>query len=293
MQVHLEQVLTAAGLPADQVKALVELPADAPEFKADVYTTPILTGLETKVINDPKFYEKINKENLPQAFLKTLEQEQYGRAASQVRANVLKASGLTEKDFEALGEEGKKIDVFTPAFLKKVTEGKVTDKELQQKLIDAHKELEDLKGATPELEKKYKSEADQRVADYQFQSGVLTSLASVQGLKAPAKYLASGIIASLRGKYAFEIVDGEPELRQKENPTLKVLVDNKPLTLAGAITALLEADSLVEKKGTKTTTSTAKVEVEGDGGKGLKIHSGVKAKMDKRLAEDAKLSGQA
>jgi hypothetical protein len=290
-QTHLEQVLTASGLPADQVKALVELPADAPEFKTDGYIAPIRTNVETAVKNDPKFYEGLNKENLPKEFLKTLENEQYGRSAAVVRTNMMKALGLKEDDFKELGEDGKKIEVFGPAFAKKIAEGKVTDKELQQKLIDAHKELEDMKAGQPELEKKYQGEAAKTVADFQFQTGVLSTLASVQGLKAPAKYLANGITATLKGKYAFEIVDGEPQLRQKDKPDLKVLVDNKELTLAGAIQGILEADGLVEKKGTKTEHSTHKVDVDGDQGKGLKMHSGVKSKIEKRKAEDAKMGG--
>jgi hypothetical protein len=54
-QVHLEQVLTAAGLPADQVKTLVELPADAKDFKTDDHIVPIRTNVETQVKNDPSW----------------------------------------------------------------------------------------------------------------------------------------------------------------------------------------------------------------------------------------------
>jgi hypothetical protein len=288
MQKHLEEVLTASGLPADQVKALVELPEDAKDFKPDVYVTPIHTTAETKVKNDPKFYEGLNKENLPKEFLKTLESEQYGRAANILRTNVLKASGLSEKDFEALGEDGKKIDVFTPAFIKKVTDGKVTDKELQQKLIEAHKELEELKTGQPELEKKYQSAADAKIADFQISAAVLTTLASVQGLKAPAKYLNGDIVRQLRTKYGFQISDGNVEIRQKDKPDLKVLVDNKELTLAAAIGQILEADGLIDKK----TTTKVETKVEGDGKNGLKISSNVDDKIKNRIAQDAKAAGQ-
>lgn len=289
MQKHLEEVLTATGLPADQVKALVELPEDTKDFKTDTYVGTIKTGVETGIKNDPKFYEGLNKENLPKEFLKTLESEQYGRAANILRTNVVKASGLSDKDFEALGEEGKKIDVFTPAFIKKVTEGKVTDKELQQKLIDAHKELEELKAATPELEKKYQGQADQKIAEFQISAAVLTTLASVQGLKAPAKYLNADVVRQLRGKYAFEIVDGSVELRQKDKPTLKVLVDNKELTLAGAIGQILEADQLIDKKA--TTKTDTKIDINTDGNNGLKISKNVDDKIKNRIAQDAKAAG--
>lgn len=287
-QTHLEQVLTNAGLPADQVKTLVELPADAADFKADGYVAPIQTAVETKVKNDPKFYEGLNKENLPKEFVQKLESEQYGRAASIVRTNMLKAVGLSEKDFQELGEEGKKIDIFTPAFVKKLSEGKVSDKELQAKLIEANKKIEEHETALPELEKKYKGEYETKISDYQFSAGVLSQLASVQGLKAPAKYLTSDISNQLKAKYAFAIVDGNVELRQKDKPDLKVLTGKgtEELTLAGAITAILEADDLVDKKKVITKTDDKiKVDV-GDGG--LKISKNVNDKIAKRLKEDEK-----
>ncbi len=290
-QKHLEDVLTATGLPADQVKALVELPADAPEFKTDGYVQPIRTNVETQVKNDPKFYEGINRDNIPKDFLKTLEAEQYGRSANQVRANMLKAVGLTEKDFSELGDEGKKIDVFTPAFVKKLGEGKVGSKELQDKLIEANTKIQEMEASAPTIEKKYQDQYAAKVQDFQVQNGVLATLSAVQGLKAPAKYLAPSILAQLSGKYAFAIDGDNVEIRQKDKPDLKVLVDNgtKPLTLEAAISSILETDGLVDKKKTTTTTTTTtKVDT---GATGLKISSNVNDKINKRLAEDAKAGG--
>jgi hypothetical protein len=289
-QVHLEQVLTAAGLTADQVKAVVELPADAKEFKTDDYVAPIRTNVETAVKNDPKFYEGLNKENLPKEFVKQLEAEQYGRSAAVVRTNMMKALGLKEDDFKDLGEEGKKIEVFGPAFAKKIAEGKVSDKELQQKLIEASTEIETLKGKEAEIEKKYADKYAATVTEFQLAGGVLSTLAQVQGLKAPAKYLAEGITNQLKAKYGFEMVNGMPEIRQKDKPTLKVLINNgtKELTLADAIGEILKADSLVDDKKTTQTQTTTVVTTGGDG---LKISKNVNDKMQRRIEEDKKAGG--
>lgn len=290
-QTHIEQVLKTAGLPDDQIKALHDLPEDAKEFKPDGYVTPIHTAVETRVKNDPKFYEGLNRESLPKEFLKTLETEQYGRAASIVRTNMLKAVGLTEKDFQELGDEGKKIDVFTPAFVKKLSDGKVGDKELQAKLMEANTEIDKLKGEIPTMETKFKGDYDSKIKDFTFNQNVLTQLASTPGLKAPAKYLTSTIVSQLKSKYAFEIIDDNVELRQKDKPTLKVLTDNntKELTLAGAIQLILESDDLVDKKKTTTTTTTTTKVDATDGG--LKMHKNVNDKVNKRIAEDARVSG--
>lgn len=287
---HLEQVLTATGLPADQVKALVDLPEDTADFTADPYVTPIRTNVETQVKNDPKFYETINKENLPKEFLQKLESEQYGRSAAIVRSNMLKAVGMKEDDFKELGEEGKKIDVFTPAFVKKLSEGKVSDKELQAKLIEANTKIEELTNQAPTIEEKYKTEYEGKVTDFQFQSSVLGHLASVQGLTALPKYLQGEITRQLKAKYAFAVEDGAVELRQKDKPTLKVLTDNgtKELTLGAAIDAILVADKLITGK--STTKVDTKVDINTDTN-GLKISKGVNDKIANRIAQDAKASG--
>lgn len=291
-QTHLEQVLTATGMTADQVKALVDLPAETADFKTDDHTAVIRGNVETQVKNDPKFYEGINKENLPKDFLKTIESEQYGRAANIVRTTMLKATGMKEEDFKDLGDEGKKIEVFTPAFAKRLTDGKVTDKELQQKLIEANTQIETLTAGQPELEKKYADKYTQDIANFQVGAGVLTHLASVPGLKAPAKYLVENITNQLKGKYAFEIVNGMPEIRQKDKPTLKVLTANgtKELTIGDAIGEILKADDLIDpKKVTKQETTTTVVTT-GEGG--LKISKNVNDKIAKRLAEDKKAAGE-
>lgn len=290
MQKHLEQVITAAGLPADQVKALVDLPEDAADFTPDTYVAPIRTNVETAVKNDPKFYESLNKENLPKEFLQKLEAEQYGRSAAIVRSNMLKAVGMKEDDFKELGEEGKKIDVFTPAFVKKLSEGKVSDKELQQKLIEANTKIEELTNQAPTIEEKYKTEYEGKVTDFQFQTSVLGHLASVQGLTAPPKYLQGDIARQLKAKYGFAVEDGVVELRQKDKPTLKVLTDNgtKELTLGAAIDAILVADKLITGKSTTTTKTTVEIET---GANGLKISKGVNDKIANRIAQDAKAGG--
>lgn len=290
-QLHLEQVLTATGLPADQVKALVELPADAPDFKTDGYVAPIRSTVETQVKNDPKFYEGLNKDNLPKEFLKTLETEQYGRSAAQVRTNMMKALGLKEEDFKDLGEDGKKIDVFGPAFAKKIAEGKVGDKELQAKLIEANKQLEEINGKIPEIETRFKTEYETKIADFQFSNTVISTLATVAGLKAPAKFLAGEITSQLKGKYGFEVVGGVVELRQKDKPTLKVMNEKgtAELTLSDAIKNILEKDELITKK--TTTTTTTKVDVNTENGGGFKINSHVNDRINQRIAEDAKNAG--
>lgn len=290
MQKHLEEVLTAMGLPADQVKVLVQTPDNAPDFKTDAFVAPVRANVETAVKNDPKFYETLDRKNLPVAFVKAFEQEQYGRAANIVRTNILKAVGLTDKDFDELGEDGKKLELFAPAFAKKLAEGKVTDKELQNKLIEANKTIETLQGDVPNLEKKYQDQYAAKLSEYEVQNGVLSSLATVQGLTVQPKYLLPTLMATLRSKYAFEVVDGAVELRQKDKPTLKVLVNNgtKELTLKDAVTTILTDDNLIDLKKKTTIEHGKPIVVEHGEGGGLKISKHVNDKIAARLKEEEK-----
>jgi len=288
MQKHLEQVLTTAGLSADEVKKLAELPEDEKDFKPDTFVTPLRTNIETAVKNDPEFYKGLNKENLPKEFLKQLEQEQYGRAAVIVRGNMIKAVGLTEKDFEALGEEGKKIDVFTPAFVKKLSEGKVSDKELQQKLIEANNKIAEMEGKVPELEKQYEAKYATKLNEEKSQFVVLAGLAQVPGLKAPPAYITEKVTAKLREKYDLVIDGTEAKIRQKGKPDLLVLVDNKELTFGDALLAILKADKLVEEEKGKVDPKTGKVVIDADPDKKgeFKLNAHVNDKMQKRLQQE-------
>lgn len=287
---HLQQVLKTIGLSDDQIKAINELP-DQAEFKPETYTTPITAAAETRLKNDPKFYEGLNKENLPKEFLKGLENEQYGRAASIVRSNMLKAVGLTDKDFSDLGEEGKKIDVFTPAFVKKLSDGKVTDKELQAKLIEANQQIEDLKSGLPKLEEKFKSEYESKTARFTIAQAILSNLASVPGLKAPAKYLSSQITAEIESKYHLHADKdtGIVEVRQKDKPNLQALNSSqtKPLTLTDVIQQALESDNLIDKPSTQIKPTQTVTVTPGKGG--LVISGNVNDKIQQRIAEDAKI----
>ena len=284
-QNHIEQVLKTAGLPDDQIKALNDLPEDSKDFKPDSFLAPIKSTFENQVKNDPKFYEGLNKENLPKEFIQKLETEQYGRAASIVRQNMLKAVGLAEKDFADLGDDGKKIDIFTPAFVKKLSEGKVGDKELQAKLIEANTEIEKLKGEIPTIENKYRGEFESKVSDFTFTQNVLMELASIPGLKVKPSWVSDRIVKDLKSKFAYAVDGDKVELRQKDKPTLKVLTDNgtKELTLTAAINQLLETDDLIDKKKTTSTTTTTQVDATKGG---LVMHQRVNDLVQKRIAED-------
>lgn len=287
---HLAEVLKATGLPEDQIKALQELPDETKDFKPDPYITPIYTATETRIKNDPKFYEGLNKENLPKEFLQKLNAENYGQTAATVRHHMLRAVGMTEKDFSDLGEDFKKMEVFTPAFIKKMSEGKVGDKELQAKLIEANQEIEALKAKTPEIEKQLNEKFEQKVQEFAINGAIVTALSSVQGLKVPVKFLDEKITAILKAKYALVNENGVVEVRQKDKPTLKALTANntKELSLSEAIQQVLEAEQLIDKKATTRETQNITVNSSENG---LKISSHVKDKIERLKAEDKLAAG--
>ena len=289
---HLEQVATAAGLTPEAVKAIVELPADAKDFKPDEHVTTLHGVVGNALKNDPKFYEGLNRELLPKEFLKTIESEQYGRAANIVRANMLKNAGLKEEDFKDLGDEGKKLDVLIPALIKKFADGKITDKELQAAYQKAQQELEEVKGQLPKLEEKYKGEYETKVAGFQNSANVLATIAQVPGLKVPASLVGRAVQDKLASKYTLVLVNGSTELRQLGKPDLKVLVDNgtKELTLERAVTELLTEEKAIDAEAAKkhTTKESGKTDIDNDGKGALKLSPHVNGRLAKRLEQEGK-----
>jgi hypothetical protein len=291
-QQHLEQVLTAAGVPADTVKTIAGLAADAADFKPDEHVGVIRTGVETALKNDPKFYEGINKESIPADFLKKIEGEQYGRAANIVRTTMLKAAGMTEKDFEDLGDNAKKIEVFTPEFAKRLNKGDVTAKELQTKLMEANQQIEQLTAQGPELEKKYKSQYETDIAAFQLSGSALAHLAQAKGLNSPPAMVVGQIVANLKGKYAFAMVNGVPEPRDLKNPELKAMNAAKtaPLTFTEVMDEEMKVTGLIDPKKIEKTKGSDTIVVDPEKG-GLKMHKGVSSKVQNRLEQDKKNAG--
>lgn len=289
---HLEQVATAAGLTPDAVKAIVELPADAKDFTPDAHVTALRDNVATALKNDAAFYEGLTVDKLPQPVQKALEAQQYGRAATIARTNMLKTAGLKEDDFKELGEEGKKLDVFIPALIAKFAAGKITDKQLQEGLQKANQELEELKGQLPTLEKKYADQYETKVAGFQNSANVLATIAQVPGLKVPASLVGRAVQEKLAATYALVLVNGQTELRQLSNPQLKVLVDNgtKELTLERAVTEILNTEKAIDEGAAKkaTTKETGKTEIENNGDGTLKLSTHVNGRLAKRLEQESK-----
>lgn len=175
-----------------------------------------------------------------------------------------------------------------PAFVKKLSEGKVSDKELQQKLIEATNKVAELEAAGPELEKKYKGEYETKLNSEKAQFVVLAGLAQVQGLKAPPAYIADKITAKLQAKYDIVIDGVEAKVRQKGKPDLLVLVDNKELTFADAILGIVKADGLIEEPKGKVDPKTGKVIVEAEPTKTgeFKLNGHVNDKIAKRIESE-------
>jgi hypothetical protein len=290
-QKHLEQVLTAGGLTPDQVKAIVDLKDDATDFKAEDQIAPILTSVETRIKNDPKFYEGINETNLPKEFLRKLEGAQYGRSATEVRKNVIANLGLNEADFA--GDEFKPLDKFLPAVLAKITSGKLTDKDLQQKLVEANTKLAQMEADLPNVEKRHKDAAEERISNMTFDLQVMTTLGSVPGLKVGAAVISDKIAAMIKSKYAFEIVGGIAEPRQKDKPTLAAMSTDgkKILTLKDVVEETAKSLDVIDpewdkKKKTVQQNGKTTLDVDPEAGKGFKVSPHVKGKIEKQIEKE-------
>src|SRR5437868_5201668 len=101
MPKHIEQLLTNAGLAAEDVQVIMSLPDDKQEtFDPKPYADKINSHFTTILQNDPKFFDSITVEKLPPAVKKQLESGQYARATNIAKEKIAKALGFSEEEIK-------------------------------------------------------------------------------------------------------------------------------------------------------------------------------------------------
>jgi hypothetical protein len=254
MPKHIQDILIAAGIPAEDAEKIDSLPeADQATFDSKPYMDKVKDNFKTQFQNDPEFFTDLTLEKLPPAVKKKVESAQYGRAANITRDKFLKGLGMTEADIADLTEEQKeKLELYIPAVTERYAKSKSSDKKLQEDLIEARKQLEKY---GPDYEKgiseKYETESNQKIAAAIFRANLIGELSRIPGLKISASDIAKTADEIVNSKYAFERVgDFGVELRQKANPQMKVLKDNSSheLTLSEALLEIAKDRKWVEEE---------------------------------------------
>jgi hypothetical protein len=245
MPKHIEQLLTNAGLAAEDVQVIMSLPDDKQEtFDPKPYADKINSHFTTILQNDPKFFDSITVEKLPPAVKKQLESGQYARATNIAKEKIAKALGFSEEEIKDLAtDDYKALDFYVPAITEKWTKSKSGAKETQEQLIEARKQLEKFgpnyeKEIETKFKTQYETDSNQKINTALFNAAMIGELSSIQGLKIAASDIAKTAHDILLSKYGFErIGDYGIELRQKDNPTMKVLKANssQALTLKEAL----------------------------------------------------------
>ena len=254
MPKHIQDILIAAGIPAEDAEKIDSLPeADQATFDSKPYMDKVKESYKTQFQNDPEFFTDQTLEKLPPAIKKKIEAQQFARTTNIVRDKYLKGLGMTEADLADMSEEDKaEFDRFIPAVAQKYAKTKAGDKKLQEDLIAARKELEKY---GPDYEKgvaeKYQGEANTKIAAAIFRANLIGELSRIPGLKISASDIAKTADEIVSSKYAFErIGDFGVELRQKANPQMKVLKDNSSheLTLSEALLEIAKERKWVDEK---------------------------------------------
>ena len=253
MPKHIQDILIAAGIPAEDAERIDSLPeADQATFDSKPYMDKVKESYKTQFQNDPEFFTDLTLEKLPPAVKKKVESAQYGRAANVMRDKFLKGLGMSDADIADLTDEQReKLEQFIPAVTEKYAKTKAGDKQLQQDLIEARKKLEGYDGYEDKIKVKYETESNQKIAAAIFRANLIGELSRIPGLKISASDIAKTADEIVNSKYAFERVgDFGVELRQKANPQMKVLKDNSSheLTLSEALLEIAKERKWVEEK---------------------------------------------
>jgi hypothetical protein len=253
MPKHIDDILLAAGIPAEDVVKLNTLPeADQATFDAKPYVDKVRTNYSTQLANDPAFFTDLTLDKLPPEVKKKVESAQYGRAANITRDKFLKGLGMTEEDIADLTPEQKeKLELYIPAVTEKYAKTKAGDKQLQNDLIATRKELEKFDGYEDKMKLKYDTEYNDKYTAAVLNSALLGELSSIPGLKINAADIAKTAHDLLNNKFDFERVgDFGVELRQKGNKAMKVLKPNSSheLTLKDALLEIATERGWIEKQ---------------------------------------------
>lgn len=293
MPTPVETLLTSIGLPAEDVTKIASLPEDQHAgFDSKPYLEKVRGNYQTQFQNDPAFFSDLTIEKLPPDIKKKIESAQFGRAANIVRDKFLKGLGMTEADLADLSEEQReKLEQYIPAVTEKYAKTKAGDKQLQQDLIEARKKLESFDGLEEKIKSKYESESGQKITAAIFNAALIGELSSIQGLKIPAADIAATANQILQNKYAFERVgDYTVELRQKGNPSMKVLKDGSSheLTLKDALAAIATERGWIEAEQDKGS-GAGKVKVTPNGnGELTMVPPHLREKFSHKIAAEGK-----
>lgn len=293
MPSHIETLLTAIGVPAEDAATIIALPeAEQAAFDVKPYAEKVRNNYQTQLQNDPAFFNDLTLEKLPADVKKKVENAGFGRASKIVTDKFLKGIGMTEADYADLPQETKdKIELLIPAIAERYTKTKAGDKETQGQLIEARKKLEEYEGYEEKVKTKYEADANEKINSAIFRANLIGELSAIPGLKIPAADIAKAAEDILNGKYAFQRVgDFSIELRQKSNPQMKVLKDNSSheLTLKEALTQIATDRGWVAEDSDDGNKGSGKIKVEpGKDGKLNMIAPHLRDKISKKIAAEA------
>lgn len=294
MPKHIVNLLTGLGLPAEdatKIDSLTETEQETFDFKP--YAEKVKANYHTQFQNDPTFFDDITLEKLPLDIKKKIENTQFGRAAKITSDKLTKGLGMTDADYAELTTEQKeKLELFVPAIAEIFSRTKTGDKELQNQLIDARKQLEKY---GPEYETtiatKYETQANQKISSAIFNSNLIGELSSIPKLKIAASDIAKTASDILLNKYGFErIGEFDIELRQKDKPEMKVLKEgtSHQLTLKDALVDIATERGWIDEDDPDGNKGGGKINIVPKDGKLTIVSPHISDKIKRKIAEEAK-----
>ena len=201
--------------------------------------------------NDPKFYESLDPTKLPEQIFKTKYDEAKKAELNETVKTIGKQYNLSadeQKQFapEDLTDKGKYIakaySILMARDNSKAQISKIQTEfaEREEKLT---KELEDLKLSLENKEK----EVDVKLNQYKVDMAIMTASQKLDKNLIVKSHTGVGIMLPLlKEKYAVIIEGNKALLRNKENPSLRVLVEgtNKDLSIEAAIEQIYKEEEI-------------------------------------------------
>lgn len=284
MEAQTKQVLSSLGLADDKILELENLPADKlADFKPDDLVGLITTGVKTKVLNDPTFYDTLTADKLPEAVRKKMETGQYENFINELSTVAVKKLGLVEgEDFTK--DDARKASLMFEKAAKAYLGKNATNKDL----VKIQSDLQEALTQKTELETSLPTKILEAVNKEKLTSGsVIEKLAGmhklslVEGMKVKPSLIIDSIMSKMKGQatITFDPETMEFAVMQKDHPTLALLKDGKAVTFDALLQSILEAEKLIDKETAEEVAAREKKRIQIDAGGTSEIPQYIKDKM--------------
>jgi hypothetical protein len=217
-----EKLLEALGIDSELVKA-----ATAENANIEEIATKARDAVSAKLLDDEKFYGKIDRAKLPKDWFSEQFNEGANKIGSMSKQGIDKQFGITEEDKATFtAEELKDITKYVAkaaTIYKTKTAGNSDVAKLQDENVGLKSRLKELETAQATLQEKFESDLKEKLTAKEMETLALITAAELQqNVPVSVQLIFDKVFSNIKNKYAVVLDNGRATIRKKDNTAFKV-----------------------------------------------------------------------